>query len=101
MLVACASEVCGGREIGAGDRPRGRGFDRTAVCSGKTGQGYVRRGETSVAADAVGGGAVGTTAEVAGMERTAAAEASHGGSGDLYAGPMGGVECVHGRWCGA
>src|SRR5882757_1902599 len=94
MLVARAAEVRGGGENGAGDRSRGRGFDRPAVCGGKTGQGCVRGREASVAADTVGAGAGRTAIQVADLERTVAAEASHGGSGEPHAQPMGGVERV-------
>src|SRR5213075_3147620 len=76
MLVARAAEVRGGGKNGAGDRPRGRGFDRPGVCDGKTGQGYVCSRKTGIAADAVGAGADGTATEVVGLERTTAAEAS-------------------------
>src|SRR5882762_8493074 len=94
MLVARTAEVRGGGENGAGDRPRGRRFDRPAVCGGKTGQGCGRGRETSFAADAVGAGAGRTATQVADLERTVAAEASHGGSGELRAQPMGGTDGV-------
>src|SRR6267378_385007 len=72
MLVARTAEVRGGGENGAGDRPRGRRFDRPAVCGGKTGQGCGRGRETSVAADAVGAGAGRIATQVADLERTVA-----------------------------
>src|SRR5882762_6105255 len=83
---------------GCWSHARRRSLAGQAVCGGKTGQGGFRGRETGDAAGAVGACAGGAAAEVADMEGTVAAEASHGRSGELRSQPMGGADCVHDRW---
>ena len=89
MLVACAAEVRRGGENGAGDRSRGRRLMRPLFAVEKQAKEFSVAERLASAPGAIGAAAGRTATEVAGLERTIAAQASHGGSGELHAGPMG------------
>src|SRR5208337_3814802 len=101
MLVACETQVRGGREIGAGDRARGRHSDGRTVCGGTTSERRFRCRATRVAAETVGLDPGATTSQVADLERTVATEASYGRRRELHAQPVGRADRVHDRWRGA
>ena len=81
--AGCARDGTGGNRLGA-----------RALCRGKAGQGCFRGGASGVAPSAVNAGVGRVAAEAAALEGAIAAQASHGGGGELHPEPVGGAERI-------
>ena len=78
-----------GGEDRAGNRPRGGRRAARVVCARTAGQGTFRRRTFSPAPGAIGAAPGRIAAEITALERTIAAQASHGRSRQLHLGPVG------------
>jgi len=78
---------------GVADRARGGRFIARPVRGGKTGERIFCAGPSNLAPDAIRPAVGRTAAETAALEGATAAQASHGGGGQLHARPVDGTEC--------